>query len=311
MTTLHMETEQVRQAANRLGNTAAQMLTTASTLRSTAGRLSIAWQGGRAEGYQQSLRDLIRRYENQLQGLEDLASRVSREVDEWQSADSSGTSAWKDLGRFAPAILVAGSTVPFILSQTQEKFDWYKWGSDSKAIEKGWKFLTDIPYDSKIVTSYAGIGRFLNKEVFGNLKTGWVGRMNTLGHIIRGPVTVGLPLGLGIVGDLRDGDNWRRAVGSELIEFGIEKGLYAIPFVNVLFGGYQLALLTGHLSAGALEIFGMHDTAGQLQNTLETLDFTERLGDAIYDFVANPPNISVNVNLTVQVNMQFGCGLNN
>jgi len=48
-----------------------------------------------------------------------------------------------------------------------------------------------------------------------------------------------------------------------------------------------------------------------LQNTLETLDFTERLGDAIYDFVANPPNISVNVNLTVQVNMQFGCGLNN
>jgi len=86
MTTLHMETEQVRQAANRLGNTAAQMLTTASTLRSTAGRLSIAWQGGRAEGYQQSLSNLIRGYENQLQSLEGLAARVSREVDEWEEA---------------------------------------------------------------------------------------------------------------------------------------------------------------------------------------------------------------------------------
>ncbi|MDI6770679.1 MAG: WXG100 family type VII secretion target [Anaerolineales bacterium] len=87
MTTLHMETEQVRQAAQRLGNIAAQMLTAASALRSTRGRLSVAWQGGRAEGYQQSLRDLIRRYENQLQGLEDLALRVSREVDEWEAAD--------------------------------------------------------------------------------------------------------------------------------------------------------------------------------------------------------------------------------
>ena len=88
MTTLHMDTEQVRQIANRMRDTSSQILTVTSSMRSTAGRLSAGWQGGNADRYLQSFSNMRRGCENQVQSLEDLAARISREADEWESVDN-------------------------------------------------------------------------------------------------------------------------------------------------------------------------------------------------------------------------------
>jgi len=319
MTTIHMETEQVRNVARQLDQWAANLLSSGAALRSTSGRLSIAWQGGRSESFLSNFRTLMRNYEMQVQQLQNLALRVSREVDEWQSADSTGTSAWKDLGRFAPAILVAGSTVPFLLGQTQEKFDWFK--PSSEVIKGALKILKKVPYDSELRQSWKGIGRLIN-AAGGNLKGGWVGRMDGLGHIIKSPAVQKLaPYGLGVAGDLLKGDRWDHAFGSEAIETAAEWGLPmaiggaiggiiggvagaaaggggAIPgaaagaaagaMIGVaVYAVYQSALAIGSIFAAGLQIGGANNEAIWLQNTVDKWDFGENIGNGVYDGIYN------------------------
>jgi len=89
MTTIHMETEQVRLTAQQLGDSANQMLAAASNLRSTLGRLSIAWQGDSAEEYQNVLWDWLQHFEVQIEQLHNLAQQTTSEVNEWDRANAS------------------------------------------------------------------------------------------------------------------------------------------------------------------------------------------------------------------------------
>jgi uncharacterized protein YukE len=110
MTKLHMETEQVRQIARQLDQKALDLLSKASMLSSISGRLSVAWQGGRSESYVNTLRSLIRKYESQIQQLQDLALRVYREVDEWENTDCSNN--WEpSLAGMTPMISPAGTMI--------------------------------------------------------------------------------------------------------------------------------------------------------------------------------------------------------
>lgn len=302
MTIIHMDTERVREVARQMSQSAADMLSKGDTLRTMSGALSAAWQGGRSEEVLREYNAFLRAFDSRIKELQELALRLMREVDEWELTDGSGVKAP------IPNGIASSGPKPGGSAQAGEEFSWYKVGGS--AIEPGLELLKKIPYDSKTRLSWKGIGRWLNTAL-GNEKAGWVGKMDRLGHILRSPiVTEGLPLGLDMYGDLLDGDNWQRAVVSELIEFATEKGIYAIPVVGGAFAGYQFFLSAGHLLTGGFEMLGMHDTAVWLQSGLEFIDFTDRFGDAIYDFVSHPPNISVDVNKVLQTLVHYGCGLN-
>jgi uncharacterized protein YukE len=79
-----METERVREIASQLDQKVLDFLSKESTLRSASGQLSGAWRGGRSERFLSNLRALLGNYETQVQHLQDLALRVSREVNEWE-----------------------------------------------------------------------------------------------------------------------------------------------------------------------------------------------------------------------------------
>ena len=160
MTTIHMETEQIHQAARRLGDIASQMLVTASKLRSTRGRLSLAWQGGHSDGYHQSLLNLIRRYENQIQDLEVLALRLSREVDEWCQADSIGVDHLNAINITQPedlarqwnrsSFIIDGHTDYYLLRGIERKaYEGYLAGD--LTLKETLDFINKDPFQKKIV----------------------------------------------------------------------------------------------------------------------------------------------------------------
>jgi uncharacterized protein YukE len=318
MGTIHMEIEQVRAIARQLDQWAASLLSNGDSLKSTSSSISIAWQGGHSDDYQRKLGSLLKNYNSQIQEIHNLVCRLSREVEEWDQADSNGTGAWNNFGKNIPAIMTAGLT-PIVLNQTQGIFDWYKPGSE--ILKRGLDLLKKMPYDSEVHQSWEGIGRILNNFV-GNQKAGWVGGMNKLGHIIRSPVvSKGVPYGLGVVGDLLDGNRWDRAFGSEAIEgvadwgmpiviggaiggvvggvLGLGAGgVGAIPGAVAgaaagakigvaVYGVYQGVIAAGHIFSGALQVGGYGSQGLWLQNNLESLDFGEKIGDGLYDAIYN------------------------
>lgn len=87
MSTIHMETERVRQIARQMTQAAADMLSKESSPRSASGTLSIAWQGGEADDFHRKLGVFLKDCDSHVQQLQDLALRLSREVDEWEETD--------------------------------------------------------------------------------------------------------------------------------------------------------------------------------------------------------------------------------
>lgn len=87
MTTIHMETERVRETARLLDQWVTELYTKGATLKTASGMLSAAWLGSGAEDYHRTFNSWIKEYESQTQQLEDLTLRVSREADEWESVD--------------------------------------------------------------------------------------------------------------------------------------------------------------------------------------------------------------------------------
>lgn len=60
-----------------------------------------------------------------------------------------------------------------------------------------------------------------------------------------------------------------------------------MPIIGVPYLMYDIALGVGQLTAGGLEIAGMHDQAVYLQNTVGQLDIVDNLADLVYDFSVN------------------------
>ena len=303
MTILHMETEQVREVAGQMEYQALTLLEQEEALRDASIRLETAWQSDGAAGFLGEFRSLLSRYRTQAEELQALALRLQKEVEEWELAAQPGmASAYGGIpapGSIDASVVweVGGSTLPF---------DWTK--PRDKTTESILKFLEKIPYDSRIRPSYKGIGRWLNQLV-GNQKAGFVGFMDRFGHVVKSPaVKDGIPLGLGIWADHRESHDWKHALGSEAIEFGVDKAIYAIPYAGVAYGVYNIGLALGYLGTGVLEITGHHETALKWQETLDQLDISERLGDAIYDFIAHPPTISLDLDLVARLEAHFACG---
>lgn len=293
MSVLHMETDQVRGAARQMDEWAMRMWNRERDLRATSGMLSLAWRGDRADRFLQQFRAWLGRYQTQVEELQSLALRLLREVEEWELAAASGVRTWQEI----PPPPIPPALLPF---------DWTK--VRDKGTELVLFLLNRIPYDSVRKVDYKDIGRFLNK-LLGNKKAGFVGFMDRFGHLAKSPIIQdGIPLGLGIWADYRQKHDWKHALGSELIEFGIDMGIMAIPHVGQIYMGYKVGLAVGHLAAGALELVGYHDEAVQFQNFLDTVDFSERLGDAIYDFIAHPPKISLDPEVVAQAKACFSCG---
>lgn len=164
-------------------------------------------------------------------------------------------------------------------------------------------FAKDIPYSSFVTD-----GRNLNKLV-GNSRAGFVGVANDAGHFLKNSTNQSLFMGagvlFGIADDLKKGDNLNRAVGSELIEFAVDMGVSAIPLVGEVYLGYKIGMTGLKVSVGILDLFGQKENARWLENTLDTYDYPELIGDAVYDFVANPPTDFI-PSLKHQVVSQFG-----
>lgn len=87
MTTIRMNTEAVRDLARQLDLRAMEMDHQRAALRSACARLAWAWQGSTAAHFRHDFNDWLRRFQAQVDQLDQLAMRAAREVDEWEQAD--------------------------------------------------------------------------------------------------------------------------------------------------------------------------------------------------------------------------------
>jgi uncharacterized protein YukE len=102
MTTIHMEPDKVLALVRKMDMLGAQMLANLGQTRSASTRLHFAWRGGDADDFNHDLHRLLKNLENQAITLQNLSTRVSRETDEWLSADQFGAGArpgpaWRQL----------------------------------------------------------------------------------------------------------------------------------------------------------------------------------------------------------------------
>lgn len=160
----------------------------------------------------------------------------------------------------------------------------------------------DLLGDKKFsLNAYKEIGRIFN-QIAGSKRAGFVGKLEKTGRFIKRSSLMELgviPIGLGAYSDYLDGDNIPHAVSSETIEFLTDVGISAIPIVGEIYLGYKIGMLMGGAAAGLLDVAGMHDAASSVNGALETLDFTDQIGDwaatkigeGITDFVNNPPTL--------------------
>jgi WXG100 family type VII secretion target len=90
MTTIHMETEKVHALAKKLGTDGTQILANITSMQSSAASLRSTWQGGGADDFNADFGRLIKKIEGQIEDLQTLSMRLTREVDEWENVDQTG-----------------------------------------------------------------------------------------------------------------------------------------------------------------------------------------------------------------------------
>ncbi len=282
MTTIHMDPNQVRSASRHIDVAADQMFNDLQRLYSSIGRLDLGWRGGNSDNFIATFRHMLKQFDNQAAQLQTFSVRISREADEWENADRSDQGFPPGINKvFYPGDGSGGHHAE-VQYPGQKGFDWVGWWDS--VISIGGEGASHIPYDSVRFISYDGIGRFIN-TLIGNVHGGWVGRMDDLGHLLRSPaIQKLLPVvgyGFGVWEDFRNGDDWKRAFGSELVD----TALNLVPYIAM----YNLLLGLGTIIAGGVDAAGYHDQAADAQEFLGKLDFTEKLGDAYYDFVTQHP----------------------
>jgi len=327
MTTIHMETDEVRQVASLLNQKVDDLLDFESILNQAASRVSTAWYGGqRPTTYHKGFQNLLTTYKEQISRLETLSSSLAREVNEWEMVDK--TTSWRPDGVVYSSreIPVAVSTIPISNNlKDNEEFNWFKWGTGiAGGAAKVLPALQKITY-----TDYEAFGKLINptlgplyRALAGDQRLSLVPRVSEFAHAIQNPALVAampfIGLGLGMISDVAAGDRWDQAIGSELFEagikFGIKKGLTRIiPGVGQALLVYDAVLGVGKLAAVGMDIIGLHEQAAWLQNTVNQLDVVDRFADSAYDFVANyvtnPDKILPDISKTWDAISSFGSGL--
>jgi uncharacterized protein YukE len=83
MTTIRMNTEAVRDLARQLDLRAMEMDHQRAALKASCARLAWAWQGSNASHFRHDFNDWLRRFQAQVDQLDQLAMRAAREVYDW------------------------------------------------------------------------------------------------------------------------------------------------------------------------------------------------------------------------------------
>lgn len=242
----------------------------------------------------------------------ELHQKVLRSVDELKGGGwiGLGATAFYDEmeGQIFPAIFrlsdafvesekITRKTAEILQAAEEEAshpFDGYFSWSDfqNAVIPHGAEKLLGLIAKKFTFGDYRSVGRFINLAL-GNERAGWVGRMDRLGHIFEGKwIQDGVPLGLGVIFDEDFKGDKARAVGGELISFGIGKvATRFIPGAGWALAGSDGLQLAGNLVAGGLEKLGYSGQAQWLQNSLERIDLGEYVEnfaeEQIYDRAVN------------------------
>lgn len=87
MTTLHMETENVRSVAKQMMQTGEDTMQSLSVLNRSMLDLQSSWQGGGSQEFGEELKKIVSALNTQTELLVELAGRVEREAAEWEQAD--------------------------------------------------------------------------------------------------------------------------------------------------------------------------------------------------------------------------------
>ncbi len=93
MTTLHMQTETVRNTALEMKRSSEAMSAEMQATRASIQRLGTDWNGDASAEFQSEAEALLRQLVQQQENLLLLAERVSREVQEWEDVDNRGASS--------------------------------------------------------------------------------------------------------------------------------------------------------------------------------------------------------------------------
>lgn len=88
MTTLHMEVETARSTQNSMNNTSAQMESMLQSLSSSINGLQPAWLGNSATEFFSECEQWRSSMITLLENLDSLSTRLSNEINEWESMAS-------------------------------------------------------------------------------------------------------------------------------------------------------------------------------------------------------------------------------
>lgn len=289
MSVLHMSTEDVLGAAQDLDFAVNELYLKPTKLRGMANSIANSWDSPKAQYYAGELRRLASLLHTEIINLQRLAKDARVEAAEWEAADQSWTTSTLNITAYTTSLGIILESNPeqewnvsSIPSKNWQEFDWWKAGAGGLRVTN----------DGLKVIKYVGN--------LGNNAIPWVSGLATVG------------LFAGVATDLGSGDGWGRAIGSELLEFGAKKLIYAVPIIGVPYLIYDIALGVGQLTAGGLEIAGMHDQAIYLQNTVGQLDVVDNLADSVYDFgmnyIKNASDTPELLNITVSITIS-NCGL--
>lgn len=95
MTTLHMETENVRATARGMAQSGEQIALSIQALTRSVQALRSTWEGGDSEEFGIEAQNLVRQLDEQANLFIALAGRVDREVSEWEETDQRGAGDWQ------------------------------------------------------------------------------------------------------------------------------------------------------------------------------------------------------------------------
>ncbi|OQY90391.1 MAG: hypothetical protein B6D38_03620 [Anaerolineae bacterium UTCFX1] len=99
MTTLHLIPSSGHQTASILKQNSLAFQEETQSLRRAIQALSMSWQGGGQEQFSAEANALLRKLEAQVDALQILASRLEREVTEWEQTDQRGAALFRGSGR--------------------------------------------------------------------------------------------------------------------------------------------------------------------------------------------------------------------
>jgi uncharacterized protein YukE/predicted double-glycine peptidase len=117
MPTLHLEAERGHLTGQALRSSGSSLAACLQELASATRRLDSAWQGGDGPEFSFEMAALLRRLNDQQDELDLLATRLEREISEWENVDQRGASSWQG-GRALAEWLAAQVSLPVAGGQT-------------------------------------------------------------------------------------------------------------------------------------------------------------------------------------------------